>query len=306
MKSIINFLKQKHLYQGIARYLLGLGMLTYALTKILRTQFVVLPFSTWQVPLVELPGTKLAWAFLGHSAWFQVLLGCLELVPALLLLYRRTTLMGGILMLPMTLNVALINYALNLWPGTKVISLIFLALNIVVLLFEIPRIKAIILLIAGKGQRIRFTPAELVINTIVILGVGYMSLQPLLEYKAETNALTGDWLNQHPNQWILKQDVINDTTIIQQKTGITCYFEAFGRYEEITGNATKPIPTAPTNYVLNQAKHTLTLTNPETKISIDYTYTLTGDSILRLQRIAGVDNNMKLTRTFTRHIIRIK
>lgn len=122
-------------------------MLTYAITKILRTQFVLLPFALWQRPLETLSGKNIAWAFLGYSPWFQILLGVLEFIPSILLLFRRTALLGAILLLPMTLSVFSINQALDLWETTKQISLILLALNCLVLIFHWQRIKTVLSII---------------------------------------------------------------------------------------------------------------------------------------------------------------
>jgi uncharacterized membrane protein YphA (DoxX/SURF4 family) len=117
MSRFTAFLKGKDLYYGIVRYILGLIMIAYGLTKIMRTQVVLIPFSLWERPLEFVSGKSLAWAFLGYSQWFQVLLGILEFVPGLLLLFRRTTFFGSLVLLPVTMNVYLINKALNLWSG---------------------------------------------------------------------------------------------------------------------------------------------------------------------------------------------
>ena len=57
----------------------------------------------------------------------------LETVPAVLLLFRRTRRAGAVLMLPMILNVALMNYAIDLWPATQRISTVFLVMNLYLL-----------------------------------------------------------------------------------------------------------------------------------------------------------------------------
>src|SRR6187402_135656 len=98
--------------EALLRYFLGFSLLTYGLTKIFQTQFINVNFAVWQVPLEKLSGINLAWTFLGRTSWFQVLLGFLEFVPAMLLLFRRTAVLGAILLLPMTLNVFVINHAL--------------------------------------------------------------------------------------------------------------------------------------------------------------------------------------------------
>lgn len=161
MSPILIFLRKKHLYLGAARYTLGIVMLPYAITKILKTQFVLSGHAWAQAQSFEtVPGTMLTWAFLGHAPWFQVLLGFLELIPALLLFFRRTTLLGAILMLPLTINVLLINYALELWEGTKIISGILFFLNLIVLAFHHGEIRYLIMKIIGRSSRIRYANVE--------------------------------------------------------------------------------------------------------------------------------------------------
>lgn len=116
-----------------ARYLLGTVMLYYAIVKLVNVQFQVSPF-TYTRPLDQVPGRMLAWAYLGYAPWFQRLLGVAEFVPAMMLFFRRTARLGAVLMFPVLLNVLLINFALDLWHDTKIISCQLLAINIYLLL----------------------------------------------------------------------------------------------------------------------------------------------------------------------------
>jgi hypothetical protein len=112
--------------------LLAVGIMPYGISKVFNYQFQV---SAWAYakPLGDTPGTYLTWSFLGYQPWFQFLLGLLETVPAVLLLFRRTRRAGAVLMLPMILNVALMNYAIDLWPATQRISAVFLVMNLYLL-----------------------------------------------------------------------------------------------------------------------------------------------------------------------------
>ncbi len=119
----------------VVRLLLGLGMIPYALSKLVYFQFQVAA-SDYALPLANASGITLTWAFLGYSPVFQVLLGVFELVPALLLFSARTRRFGALLMFPVLLNVVLINYHLNLWPQTQLISEVLLALNVFLLAYD--------------------------------------------------------------------------------------------------------------------------------------------------------------------------
>lgn len=201
---ILKLLRNKTTYATIFSYLLGLGMLPYALTKLLRTQFVILPFHEWSVPLKDLSGVTLTWAFLGYSKWFTILLGVLELLPAVLLLFRKTRLLGAILLLPVVLNVFLINIALDLWQNTQLISGIFLILNILILLLNhsifIDFVKRIF-----KTGSIKKLGVEVVINIILIGAVSSLFVGDFVQYIDERNILTGDWYDDRPNYWLVKE-----------------------------------------------------------------------------------------------------
>ena len=297
MKSVIAFIKSKNLYLGIVRYLLGLAMIPYALTKIMRTQFVIIPFSTWGRPLESLSGINLAWAFLGYSEWFQVLVGVLELIPALLLLFRRTCLLGGILMLPMTLNVLLINYALNLWEETKFVALILFALNIVVLIFKWSSIKAVLQVIIGKGIKFNLTPVEFGINTALVIAVGLLAISPLLDYQKQTNDLTGDWYHKHPIEWILQDERLGDSVLAHHE--LKTYYGPYGNYEEAN-----PVPslTKPNKYIIDEHKHLLTLMYPDGE-KVKSKYFLMADTALKLETITDSLKGTKLTQIFTKRVI---
>jgi hypothetical protein len=187
MNHVFAFLKSRGFYLGLCRYGLGLTMIPYAVSKLLQLQFVVLPTHAWQLPLEQLSGPILAWSFLGHSGWFQVLLGVLELVPALLLLFRRTTLIGAILLLPLTLNVLLVNEAFNLWPETRLTALVLLLLNVGLLVFEWRNIKHILLLILQRERKYQLNGWETGINLLLVAAVVGLIGNELLGYARESN-----------------------------------------------------------------------------------------------------------------------
>ncbi|ATP58934.1 hypothetical protein CPT03_21915 [Pedobacter ginsengisoli] len=296
MKQVLAFLTQKHLYLGMTRYLLGITMIPYALTKILRTQFVLTGFALTELQSLEsMSGTTLAWAFLGHSVWFQVLLGFLELIPAILLLFRRTTLLGAMLMLPVTLNVFLINYALDLWPGTKVIASALLILNILALVFEWAKIKSLLIVIIGRGIQFKLTKVETAINIVAIALVGYVASEPLIKYRNQRNALTGDWPSQQPVEWLLEKEESADSTLASRDLKV--YFGAYGKYDE--SGASSYTHAA---YTIDTIKHTITLKYDGGNV-VNCKYEMFSDGKLKIDRLADSSKNIAVSQYFTRRII---
>lgn len=295
---MIKLLQSKYFYLGILRYVLALAMIPYAITKILRTQFVLLPVGISQMPLEQIDGAKLAWAFLGYSPWFQVLLGFLELIPALLLLFRKTALAGALLMLPMTLNVCLINFALDLWADTQVISILLLLLNILILIFYWSNLKSILHTVFRQSRTRNLRKPEWIINLILVIGVIYSNVNLLSGYIRETDELTGDWYHQRPIEWKLIQKDLNGITQPLEKK--TIYFGAYGNYGTIGKNGKIKHDF---QYKLIHDHQMLELTNLADRSKIDYSFQIKNDSMLVLGS-KNADGGL-LTETYQRRVIRL-
>lgn len=294
---MIQILKSKDFFCGILRYALGLGMIPYALTKIFKTQFVLLPVGISQMPLEQIEGAKLAWAFLGYSAWFQVMLGFLELIPALLLLFRKTALMGALLMLPLTLNVCLINFALDLWVDTQLISSVFLLLNLLILIFYWTNLKSISQIILPKKHFLRFGKIEITANLILLLIVMSGSLNLLRTYIQDTNELTGDWYHQRPYEWKLIQKELNGEP--QPMATKTIYFGAYGTYGTLDSGGKLSHDYL---YKLDKSTDKLELTNISDSSKINYNYVFKNDTVLMLTQTNSTGN--QVIETYNRRTIK--
>lgn len=304
MKKVLAFLKKKDLYFGIIRYVLAISMMPYGITKLFKTQFVLSQSLMDPTTLEKLSGKTLAWAFLGYSSWFEVLLGVFELIPALLLLFRRTTLMGAILLLPVTLNVFLINMALDLWDETQRISLVLLVLNCLLFLFEWKKIREVVLIIVGK-VKLRFTGWELAINLLLLIGLNFVFIKQLTTYRKTENELTGDWFNNKPNEWILKTEKLNDSTLVARD--IKVHFDAGGRYSELAANNTANT----SNSVFDNSRSSYTIDEKQKIISFfdgnntplnTCTYAVTGNT-LQITRIINKSPDKRFTQVFEKRVV---
>jgi hypothetical protein len=157
------------IFYHAARYLLGTVMLYYAIVKIVNVQFQVSAF-TYTRPLDQVPSRMLAWAYLGYAPWFQRLLGIAEFVPALLLFFRRTARLGAVLMFAVLLNITLINFALDLWHDTKIISCLLLGLDIYLLINQYLYLREALakILAAPTPMRSIFRWLEVIIPVVVL------------------------------------------------------------------------------------------------------------------------------------------
>jgi len=308
MKNIAEFLKKKDLYLGIVRYILAGEMIGYGLLKIIGMQAVfVFPFSGWQHPLEAATGSQLTWAFIGYSSWFRVLLGLFEFLPAVLLLFRRTTLLGAILLLPMTLGVFLINQALDLWPYTKWLTTGLLLLNCFIFLFEWQRIKELAGIIIAHTGRMKWWVPEIILNILVVSIITWRIDYHSFYDKNEKNVLIGDWANHHPNEWNLINEKINDSTLPHHL--MRSYYQPQSIYSEIndfTDNGKGYI-----KYSLDEKEHLLSFGFIRTEANLSNYYTLhgkfkyevLGDTILQMEKVKDDTTLDKHTWTFKRRII---
>lgn len=120
--------------QGIMRYFIAFEISTYGFAKILKTQFGHI-YSRDDVPVGNLTGFDLTWNYFGHSYTFAVILGLMQIVGGILLLFRRTTLLGALLLLPVMINVVFINIFYQIDQGAFINSLVLTAgLSYIILL----------------------------------------------------------------------------------------------------------------------------------------------------------------------------
>lgn len=93
----------------VCRYFICILMLLYGLVKACRAQFGVEEYLK-DVPLQQLNGTQLTWAFYDFHPAYQVIIGITEIIIGLLVLFPRTSKLGIVLFLPVSFNIMLLNF----------------------------------------------------------------------------------------------------------------------------------------------------------------------------------------------------
>ena len=89
----------------------SLSMLLYGIGKPLQFSNPTIT----QKPISSLTGMELMWAFYGYTKVYPIIMGIFEIAGALLLLFRQTRLIGGLIITSILLNVILqdIFYGVN-------------------------------------------------------------------------------------------------------------------------------------------------------------------------------------------------
>ncbi len=121
----------------LIRYFLACILLAYGIVKVMATQFPHM-MANMDARFIELNPMRVAWTFFGYSKGYQMFLGWGEMIPGLLLLFRRTTLLGALIAVIVMLNVFLINVFFDVC--LKLNSGLYLALSLYLLLQNFERL----------------------------------------------------------------------------------------------------------------------------------------------------------------------
>jgi hypothetical protein len=295
MSGALQLSTRQNFIVGLLRYLLGLSMLPYAVSKMLKMQFIIFPFSTWQQSLEHLPGAAIAWAFLGYSEWFSILLGLFQAVPAVLLLFRRTYLLGAILMFPILLNVVLINYAMQLWLNTQMISLLLLTMNVVILLFRFRTLRSIWRLVS-KPERFKRIKLEMGLNLSILAGTFVFLTLYFLNLKNDSNILTGDWYNKKHAVWHVDKVDSDSLSVLRLAT----YFKEkdilLFHPEHILEVCEGPYVRETLHYELQEDKKSIVIKDDEDQFQLNYS--MEADILYLMAPLQNASFKIKLSRGF--------
>lgn len=122
----------------VLRYYLASMMMLYGFSKINHAQFPFPgPFQLSQ-PLGQFSPMGLAWAFMGYSTGYNWFTGTAEVMGGILLLFRRTTVLGGIILTAVIGNIVAMNFAFDI--PVKLFSLHLLLLTLFILLPDAGRL----------------------------------------------------------------------------------------------------------------------------------------------------------------------
>lgn len=125
--------------QLVVRYFLAYIFVLYGFAKLYRTQLYE-PFLHWKdTPLGELNGFALTWAFFGHSYPYSVFIALSQILSAMLLCFRRTQLIGAVMLLPIIGNIVFVNFAYQV--PVKLYSTVFLVMTGYLVLSDFRRLK---------------------------------------------------------------------------------------------------------------------------------------------------------------------
>jgi hypothetical protein len=113
----------------------------YGFAKVLKTQFQV-PEHIKDIPMGEQHPFWLTWYYFGFSREYALILAAVEIIGPILLLFRKTRLLGAVFLFPAMVNVLLINKYYHINPDAFLASIFFTLGVLYLLLLDFPILKA--------------------------------------------------------------------------------------------------------------------------------------------------------------------
>lgn len=117
MKKILLSFQFRDLFLLSARFLLAIVFLAYGGAKLAGLQFGGLSIAEHATPIKDLSLFKVAWYLFAHEP-FNFFTGICEIIAALLLLFRRTAIVGTLMLIPIIVNILIIDIMI-MPPGLK-------------------------------------------------------------------------------------------------------------------------------------------------------------------------------------------
>src|SRR4030095_15569790 len=115
-----------------SRFVASFLILLYGFAKLNASQFTILA-SELDKPMREVNGFWLTWYYFGYSSIYGNFIALAQITGGILLMFRRTTLLGSCILLPVITNIILVDIFYGIDHGAVLVALIIEAALIIIL-----------------------------------------------------------------------------------------------------------------------------------------------------------------------------
>jgi hypothetical protein len=126
------------------RYCIAFNIASFGWKKIFGLQFVV-PLEIASKPMNQQSGEWLTWFYFGYSAAFGFIIAFVQIIGAYLLLFRKTLLLGSVILFAFMFNLTLINIFYQMNPGALMQSVLLTIGILFLILLDYDRLVAFFL-----------------------------------------------------------------------------------------------------------------------------------------------------------------
>lgn len=152
---------------GIIRYWLAVEILNYGFAKILGTQFGPSYYRSDSV-FNTLSGLELTWNYFSYSYIMSVIIAGIQITGSILLLFRRTTITGIILLLPVMVNIVLIDIFYAIPTGALIQAVLFTLGLLYLLLLQWNAIRQFFIAVRSTLPAIRLGGIKTLIRLLLV------------------------------------------------------------------------------------------------------------------------------------------
>jgi hypothetical protein len=210
----------------ICTYYLVLLLMKYGLDKVFKTQFYLPEPNTLYTPLGQVDKDLLYWTSMGTSRLYNMFTGMVEVMAALLLLFKRTRMAGSFLAAAALFQVVMINFGFDI--SVKIFSLFLFCIACYVLAPYMPRLFRAFFTnkeVAATSPAVKAVPGRRIFIHVFIqcFIVGLLFFEAVYPYLRDKNF--NDDLAPRPylhgayevKRMILGTDTLSDDSRIIQK-----------------------------------------------------------------------------------------
>lgn len=129
-KKVLSFDRVNRIFSVGCAYYLALQLLIYGFNKVFKAQFYLPEPNTLYTHIGDAPRDLLYWSTMGLSRSYSLFMGLAEVIPAGMLLFRRTRALGALILSGVLLNVVWVNFSFDI--SVKVYSLFLWLLSLAI------------------------------------------------------------------------------------------------------------------------------------------------------------------------------
>jgi hypothetical protein len=122
----------------VVRYRAGIGIIGFGFTKLLPVQMPYPSLGVLNTNIGDLTAQKMFWLSIGIVPWYQIFTGIVEVAAGALLLFRKTTALGAVLLFGALADIVYVNFAYD--GGVHVYSSYFVLLSAFLLIPDMQNI----------------------------------------------------------------------------------------------------------------------------------------------------------------------
>lgn len=275
------------------RYVLAFTLLSYGMAKVIPTQFPTPTPDRLMQPYGESSPMGLLWTFMGSSPAYTIFAGAAEVLAAIPLLFRRTTLLGALLAAGVLTNVVMLNLCYDV--PVKLYSTHLLLMACLLILPDAGRLCGFLIL-NRAAPRLGTAPAWILARWRVVRWVGKSIMLLAVAVSVAGETIGGiEFVNEPPKPLQGVYDVVEFKVDGQVRPPLTSDAERWRRlaFNSWGGLAIRRMDDSRLRYMatINESAKSVTLQTMNTDapdLSLTYEVTGGGGLVLRGPTDRGV------------------